>query len=192
MKTPFATIPHLVCAALLCAVAALSLILVGCSPPPDNPDPLPQDPELARLLSLHNRARGDAGAAPVRTHDALTRAAQGHAQWMADNRRMSHTGANGSSFWTRAKAAGYNGRGGGENIAAGYATPEAVIDGWLHSSGHKRNILNGAWDDLGLGVARGGDGKRYWCAVFGDRGGSGAASAENMFALPPGIEAEDE
>lgn len=57
----------------------------------------------------------------------------------------------------------------GENIAAGYPTPAAVVDGWMNSTGHKANILNAAFTKMGLGYSVGlsnGQYRGYWAQEF--------------------------
>lgn len=101
---------------------------------------------------------------------ALRTAARRHSAEMARYRHMTHTGRNGSDPDDRMKAAGYDVSGGwAENVAVGYRTPTAVMKGWMGSSGHRRNILTCAFRAVGIGVARGGDGRLYWTQDFGAR-----------------------
>ena len=51
----------------------------------------------------------------------------------------------------------------GENIAKGYATPQAVVNGWMNSSGHRANILNASYTHIGVGYVAGGN---YWTQMF--------------------------
>jgi uncharacterized protein YkwD len=95
----------------------------------------------------------------------LMAAAQGHAEWMAKTKKMSHTGEGGSSFWDRIEAEGYIILSGGENVAFGYPTPESVFDGWMNSKGHRRNIKNENWLQVGYGMAMN-NSRPYWCTVF--------------------------
>lgn len=112
----------------------------------------------AELLKLHNRAsRGWMSLDP-----RLCRAAQKHAEWMYQSRRLSHTGAGGSSHGQRIAAAGYEATATAENIAAGYETPSEAIEAWMSSRGHRRNIGRG-YANIGFGKAG-----RYWCVVFAD------------------------
>ena len=53
----------------------------------------------------------------------------------------------------------------GENIAMGYPTPEAVMNGWMNSDGHRKNILNGDFTKIGIGVCSSG-GAMYWVQLF--------------------------
>ncbi len=121
------------------------------------------------VLDLVNVERQNAGCGPVEGEYYLRTAAFLHSKDMADNGYFSHTGQNGSRFWERASAAGYEGFAAGENIAAGYRTPESVMNGWMNSSGHRANILNCSHTHLGVGYYYG-DGSpygAYWTQVFG-------------------------
>ena len=82
---------------------------------------------------------------------------------MAAQGYFSHTGLDGSSPGDRARAAGFSGGGIGENIAAGYGSPEAVMAGWMNSSGHRANILNCGYRLLGVGYAAQGN---HWTQMF--------------------------
>lgn len=54
----------------------------------------------------------------------------------------------------------------GENVAMGYTSPEAVMKGWMNSSGHRANIMNRGYVKIGVGVAKGSDGRLYWTQNF--------------------------
>jgi serralysin len=105
-------------------------------------------------------------AAPLAFNPALISAAQQHSAWMLANNTFSHTGANGSSPGDRMKAAGYAFTGSwtwGENIANTYGTGTAVSaaivqsleNGLFKSAGHRQNLLNPAFKEVGLGVVSG-------------------------------------
>ncbi len=64
---------------------------------------------------------------------------------------FSHIGVNGSSPQDRAAKAGYQYSRFGENIAAGYVTPQEVVDAWMTSEGHRANILNQNYKEMGVG-----------------------------------------
>jgi uncharacterized protein YkwD len=84
---------------------------------------------------------------------------------------LSHTGSDGSDPGQRITRAGYIWRTYGENVAAGYTTPESVVAGWMQSDGHRANILNPAFRDIGVGYAYGASStyKHYWTQVFAAR-----------------------
>ncbi|MBG0857524.1 CAP domain-containing protein [Streptomyces spinoverrucosus] len=117
-----------------------------------------------RVVDLVNSERGKAGCSPVKLNAKLTAAAQDHSADMASHRNMSHTGSDGSNPGQRITKAGYQWRTYGENVAYGYRTPEQVMAGWMSSPGHKRNILNCAFKEIGVGLAQPGN---YWTQDFG-------------------------
>ncbi len=119
------------------------------TPPPPTATPLPGFPE--QVVDLVNQERQNAGCPPVTMDDRLRAAAQGHTEDMALNDFFSHTGSNGSSPWDRIVAQGYNFSTAGENIAAGYTTPQEVMNGWMSSPGHRANILDCDFTDIGVG-----------------------------------------
>jgi uncharacterized protein YkwD len=119
-----------------------------------------------RVVALTNDARVKNGCAALRTEAKLTTAARAHSTDMVAYNYFSHTGRDGSTFVTRAKRAGYSSAI-GENIAWGYRTPEAVVDAWLKSPGHRANILNCKAKAVGVGLAKKADGTPYWTQLFG-------------------------
>lgn len=169
--------------------------LFGCQPISTTPKPPVEPPVkapekapqwLEDLLDLHNDAR----SADLVINKSLQTAAQKHAEWMAANSKCDHEQPNQDTrtFWDRAKQAGYQGRGGGENIAAGQSDTGEVFNDWMHSPGHRRNIVNQQYRDAGFGMARDARGRHYWCAVFGIPSTIKSAEAdENFETAPPGI-----
>ncbi|MBD2604851.1 pre-peptidase C-terminal domain-containing protein [Scytonema hofmannii FACHB-248] len=106
---------------------------------------------INRVLELTNAQRLQAGAVPLTLNSKLNNAAQAHSEDMALHDFFNHKGSNGSSIGDRALASGYQFSRLGENIAAGYATPEDVVQGWLNSPGHRANILNPSYREIGIG-----------------------------------------
>jgi len=94
-------------------------------------------------------------APPVAWNNALAMAAYLHSEDMATNQFFSHTGADGSSPGTRITRQGYDWRTYGENIAWGYPTVSAVLQGWLGSDGHCRNIMEPSFTEIGAAYAEG-------------------------------------
>lgn len=121
------------------------------------------------LLKLTNIERKKLGLAPLRLSSKLTKAAQFHAEDMANNNYFSHTGKNGSTMSDRTKATGYKFSFLGENLAAGRATPEGTIRQWMNSTGHRANILNEKFTEIGFGYANSPNSRyrHYWVQVFG-------------------------
>lgn len=97
-------------------------------------------------------------------NDRLSQAAYEHSKDMQTQNYFSHTSKNGADPGTRISNAGYTWRAYGENIAKGYINEESVMDGWLKSEGHCKNIMNPNFKELGAG--REGD---YWAQEFGAR-----------------------
>lgn len=96
--------------------------------------------------------------------DALALAAANHSNDMQQKNYFSHTGLNGSSFSERVESAGFDGSPVGENIASGYQTEQAVIEGWINSEGHCVNIMSA--NATHIGVARSAEGA-LWTMVLG-------------------------
>jgi uncharacterized protein YkwD len=122
---------------------------------------------MGRVVALVNSARSKAGCSALTINAKLTKAAQSHSDDMSDSRTMSHTGSDGSSPGDRITRAGYDWRTYGENVAYGYPTAESVMAGWMSSPGHKANILNCEFKEIGVGLARDG---YYWTQDFGAAG----------------------
>ena len=101
------------------------------------------------VASLVNAARQDAGLSELELDADLCAAAQARAQEIAQS--FSHTRPDGSSCFTILEEFGISYRAAGENIAMGQRTPEEVMDGWMNSSGHRANILNGTFTSIGVG-----------------------------------------
>ncbi|MCY0943830.1 CAP domain-containing protein [Streptomyces antarcticus] len=118
----------------------------------------------AEVLALVNKERAAVGCPVLTLNAKLTKAAQDHSTDMAANSNMSHTGSDGSDPGRRITRAGYEWRTYGENVAYGYSTPEKVMEGWMNSPGHKRNILDCSYKEIGIGLAQPG---HYWTQDFG-------------------------
>ncbi|MFD8251460.1 CAP domain-containing protein [Streptomyces werraensis] len=117
---------------------------------------------VARVVELVNQERAEAGCAPVTADSTLNTAAQRHSEDMASTGTMSHTGSDGSDPGERLTRAGYAWSTYGENVAYGYSTPEQVMQGWMTSPGHKANILNCSFKEIGVGLSG-----TYWTQDFG-------------------------
>lgn len=119
---------------------------------------------VARIVQLVNAERAKVGCSPLTLNADLGKAAQAHSDDMAAHQNMSHTGSDGSSPGDRITSAGYSWSSYGENVAYGYSTPEQVMAAWMASPGHKANILNCGFQEIGVGLAEPGD---YWTQDFG-------------------------
>ncbi|WP_031025616.1 sigma-70 family RNA polymerase sigma factor [Streptomyces sp. NRRL WC-3725] len=121
---------------------------------------------VAQVVALVNKERAAAGCGPVTEDPQLDRAAQGHSDDMAARGFFDHTNPDGDGPGERITAAGYRWSTYGENIAKGQQTPQAVMDSWMNSPGHRANILNCAFKNIGVGV-HDGSGGPWWTQAFG-------------------------
>ncbi|WP_033666355.1 CAP domain-containing protein [Salinispora mooreana] len=120
--------------------------------------------DAAEVVRLANVERKAAGCAALSIDDKLMTAAQRHSQDQADNKKMSHNGSNGSSPGDRLDDVGYQWRTYGENVAWNQQSPAAVMKAWMNSPGHKANILNCSFTEIGIGIAS--SNGPYWTQVF--------------------------
>jgi uncharacterized protein YkwD len=118
-------------------------------------------------LAAINTERAQRGMAALTPDPRLTEAALTHACDSAARNRMGHQGSDGSDLGDRVKREGYRYRAIAENVAAGYRTPTSVVEGWMNSSGHRRNILTRNARDVGLGIATARDGTLHWVLNLG-------------------------
>ena len=122
----------------------------------------------AEVVELTNTERGILGRAKLRTNARLTRAAQVHAEQMARARQQAHVLPN--AAYPRAEdrlaAAGYNWQSFGENLALGQASPAEAVHSWMHSRGHRSNIVSPEFTELGVGYAIDRAGRPYYVQVF--------------------------
>jgi len=127
----------------------------------------------AAMLEQVNAARRKAGAPALRANPLLDKAAQKHAEDMLARGYFAHESPDGGTVRERAKEAGYDWREIGENIAEGQLTVGDVMNGWMKSPGHQRNILNPGFSELGTGLvaAKGKDGQYriLWVQAFGTK-----------------------
>ena len=116
-----------------------------------------------QVVDLADQERAEAGCGKLRVDSKLTAASQAHAEDMAARDYMDHDTPEGKGPAERAKEAGYTAWS-GENVAAGYTSAEAVMEGWMNSPGHRANILN--CDNSVVGV---GESNTKWAQNFGSQ-----------------------
>ncbi|WP_174536143.1 CAP domain-containing protein [Micromonospora chalcea] len=121
--------------------------------------------ELQKVVTLVNQERAKAGCKALTVNAKLNLAAQRHSQDQADHKKMDHNGSDGSEPKDRVERAGYSWSMVGENVAWGYQSAAEVMDGWMNSEGHRKNILNCGYTQIGMGLAR--SNGPYWTQVFG-------------------------
>ncbi|MEU6126730.1 sigma-70 family RNA polymerase sigma factor [Streptomyces sp. NPDC047123] len=135
---------------------------------PRQPDPAPPKPSgtAEQVVALVNTERAKAGCGPVGSNAKLATAATKHSADMAARDYFDHTSPDGKDPGDRITAAGYRWSTYGENIARGQQTPASVMDSWMNSPGHRANILNCDFKELGVGIHNGSGGP-WWTQAFG-------------------------
>lgn len=117
----------------------------------------------AEVIRLTNQVRVENGLKPLTTNWELSRVARYKSQDMVDKHYFNHTSPTYGSPFQMMRAFGITYRSAGENIAYGYRTPQAVVDGWMNSPGHRANILNASYTQIGVGYVPQGN---YWTQMF--------------------------
>ncbi len=117
----------------------------------------------AEVVRLVNQIRSENGLSPLAQDWQLSRVARYKSQDMRDLKYFSHTSPTYGSPFDMIKNFGITYKSAGENIAKGYQTPEAVVNGWMNSSGHRANILNRLYTHIGVGYVADGN---YWTQMF--------------------------
>ncbi|MFJ6695744.1 sigma-70 family RNA polymerase sigma factor [Streptomyces sp. NPDC091272] len=134
--------------------------------PPAPPAP-PAGP-AQEVVNLLNAERAKAGCGALSSNSLLRTAAQRHSEDMVTRGYFDHTNPDGDGPGERVTATGYRWSTYGENIAAGQSTPAAVMESWMNSAGHRANILNCSFKEVGIGIKDASGGIR-WTQVFGAR-----------------------
>lgn len=120
----------------------------------------------AQVVAIMNQERANAGVGGISQNASLDAVAQIRAQEIAQS--FSHTRPNGTSCFTVLSENGIAYNYAGENIAAGYGDPASVMSGWMNSEGHRANILDGSFGQVGIGYytdPNSGYGT-YWVQIF--------------------------
>ncbi|MBN1172089.1 MAG: CAP domain-containing protein [Micromonosporaceae bacterium] len=120
-----------------------------------------------QVVELVNVQRAKAGCSAVTIDSRLTSAARGHSSDMATRNYFSHDTKGGGGFADRITKAGYVWSTAGENIAMGQTSAASVMNAWMNSSGHKANILNCNFRNIGVGLAYNSSNRPYWTQDFG-------------------------
>lgn len=115
------------------------------------------------VIRLVNEIRAENGLKALTYDWELSRVARYKSQDMKDNHYFSHTSPVYGTPFEMIKNFGISYRSAGENIAKGYATPQAVVNGWMNSSGHRANILSTTYTRIGVGYVADG---HYWTQMF--------------------------
>lgn len=151
-------------------------------PDPDPPGPGPDPPQgdmAADAMEAANRERDKFNRPPLEYHKCLASQAQSHAEsmmrgyakqrtWSQRARRLfarplPDEALNHDGFSQRLAACGFGT--GSENVAQGRRSGDAVISGWMGSSGHRKNLLKAAHTLAGVGYSND-DGRHWWCMIY--------------------------
>ncbi|MFI8437255.1 sigma-70 family RNA polymerase sigma factor [Streptomyces sp. NPDC079020] len=136
---------------------------------PATPAP-PAPPSMSQQVTdLVNAERAKEGCGPVRGNGLMSTAAQRHSADMASRDYFAHTSPDGTDPGDRLTTAGYRWSTYGENIAKGQRTPADVMSSWMDSPGHRANILNCSFKEIGVGIQSTGSGP-VWTQNFGAAG----------------------
>lgn len=152
----------------------------GCNLPENKPETTPPsedtntpenkpeaDKELTfaeQVVELVNQERTKAGLSAVTLDQNIASAALVRAKEIETS--FSHTRPNGSKFSTALTEQGVTFKGAGENIAWGQKSPEAVMQAWMNSEGHRANILNKNFTKIGVGYYQNAAGRNFWTQLF--------------------------
>lgn len=115
------------------------------------------------VIRLVNEIRLQNGLKALSHHWELSRVARIKSQDMRDNKYFAHNSPVYGTPFQMIQNFGISYRSAGENIARGYSTAQAVVNGWMNSSGHRANILNANYTHIGVGYVPGGN---YWTQMF--------------------------
>jgi len=154
------TVAAAICAAALCSTPASSAARPGA--------PAATSRVAADVIDLTNVERTRQHRAALRANPRLMRAAQIQAEQMARARHLAHVLPKAAypSAKDRLAAADYRWRTYGENVALGQPGAADVVRSWMHSRGHRTNILNADFSEMGAGYATDTAGRPYYVQVF--------------------------
>lgn len=127
---------------------------------------LPKDWRQKQLRMI-NKVRAAKGVNPLQLCEPINSAAQKYADLMARTGHFDHIGPKGSTWSDRMEREGYVGFVSAENIAVGPPTVRIVMNGWINSPGHYRNLVEPRLTHVGLGASKAKNGRRYWVQDFG-------------------------
>ncbi|MEG0319159.1 MAG: CAP domain-containing protein [Niameybacter sp.] len=116
-----------------------------------------------KVLELVNVERSKQGLKPLQMDESVRNVARVKSSDMRKNNYFDHNSPVYGSPFDMLKQFGISYRSAGENIAQGYSSPEAVVEGWMNSPGHRANILNSSFTHIGVGYDAQG---HYWTQMF--------------------------
>jgi uncharacterized protein YkwD len=112
-------------------------------------------PTPAQIVAEMNRERSAQGLRPLQLNEKLCLAAADRVKDMFAKRYFDHVAPDGLDPFSWVEQRGYDYRSIGENIAIGYRSAAAIVDGWMTSPGHRENILEKKYEEVGIAIAAG-------------------------------------
>lgn len=119
-----------------------------------------------QVANIVNKERAANGLPALKVNTNLSAVAEKKAEDMRDKNYFSHTSPTYGSPFDMMKQFGISYKSAGENIAKGQRTPEEVMTGWMNSAGHRANILNADFTEIGIGYVTDSNGNTYWVQQF--------------------------
>ena len=122
--------------------------------------------EQVEVLNLVNKERKANGLKPLTLNKELSNVANIKSRDMIEKGYFDHTSPTYGSPFDMMKKFNISYNTAGENIAMGQKTPSEVMNSWMNSSGHRANILNSTYTELGVGIQKDSNGTIYWTQLF--------------------------
>lgn len=122
--------------------------------------------EQVEVLNLVNKERKANGLKPLTLNKELSNVANIKSRDMIEKGYFDHNSPTYGSPFDMMKKFNISYKTAGENIAMGQKTPSEVMNAWMNSSGHRANILNSSYTELGVGIQKDSNGKIYWTQMF--------------------------
>jgi uncharacterized YkwD family protein len=116
-----------------------------------------------QVVNLTNEERAKAGLPALEVDTELSKVAQAKSEDMRDNNYFAHNSPTYGSPFDMMNQFGVDYQSAGENIAKGQQTPEEVVNAWMNSEGHRKNIMNGSFTHIGVGYVEEGN---IWTQQF--------------------------
>jgi uncharacterized YkwD family protein len=120
----------------------------------------------AKVIELVNQERQQNGLEPYQSNQQLSNVARTKSKDMRDKNYFSHQSPTYGSPFEMLKQFNVQYRAAGENIAKGQQTPAEVVNSWMNSPGHRRNILSQQFTQIGVGFAQNKQGETFWTQLF--------------------------
>ncbi|MCG3088294.1 S-layer homology domain-containing protein [Sporosarcina cyprini] len=133
---------------------------------PEPPPAVKDDTFAADTINLVNKERASQKLTALKVDSALNKLAQMKAEDMVKNKYFAHMSPTYGSVGTMLDTYKYSWTAYGENIAKGYTTPGSAVEGWMNSKGHRDNIMQSKFTNIGAGFAKDADGTTYWVHIF--------------------------